>query len=84
MADDDDDIVYIYITSSEAGIGQISMQTKTAPLKELGNPDPTRYAYLNKNWEQFESDRGFFGLYGWTANEHLTGLGFIEKDTACV
>ena len=29
MADDNDDIVYIFITSSPAGVAQISMQTKT-------------------------------------------------------
>ena len=29
MADENDDIVYIFITSSPAGVAQISMQTKT-------------------------------------------------------
>ena len=29
MADDNDDIVYIYITSSPAGVAQIALQTKT-------------------------------------------------------
>ena len=42
MADENDDIVYMYIESSPAGVAQISLQTKTQPLKELGYPDVNR------------------------------------------
>ena len=38
---------------------------------------------MNNNWEQFEDDRKFMGLYGWKDGEHLSALGFIQQDTAC-
>ena len=77
MVDDNDDIVYVYIESNASGVAQISLQTSTQPLKELGYPDPSRYSYMNSNWEQFENDRNFMGLYGWTNGEHMAALGFI-------
>jgi hypothetical protein len=38
---------------------------------------------MNNNWEQFEADRKFMGLYGWKDGETMSALGFIQQDTAC-
>ena len=77
MQDENDEIVYIFIESSPLGIGQLKVQTRTQPLLDIGYPEADRYAYVNSNWEKFEDDRNFYGLYGWTNGEKLAGLGFI-------
>lgn len=87
MDDATDNLVYIHVTSGQDGVSQIELQTSTKPSTVLGNPDETsiRYAYENKNWENFSGTRGFYGLYGY--NDPTTGdmraLGFIEKDLTC-
>jgi len=45
MEDANDNLVYIHIKAGKQGVSQISLQTDTKPLQELGNPDTVDFRY---------------------------------------
>lgn len=47
MEDANDNLVYIHIKAGKQGVSQISLQTDTKPLQELGNPDDVSYRYAH-------------------------------------
>ena len=79
-------VTKLMVESGEQGVSQISFETNTSPLVTLGEPDATRYGYLDSNWETFSVERELFGLWGYVdqTSGDLNALGFVYKDNSCV
>ena len=51
----------------------------------MGDPDDSRYGFLNTNWENFSVEREVFGIWGYqdVVSGNMNSLGFVVKDTSC-